>query len=308
MTEIERILSKGIIPESFLTEEIRDDFKVSTERKKIWAVELDLLLEIDKICEKHNIRYFLAGGNILGAVRHKGFIPWDDDIDVCMFRKDYELFCDICTNEIAEPYFLQTTMTEENCWFNNARLCNSNTTGIRKPAIGKKGINKGIFVDILPMDYVYDNALLRNILNTRVKIRTTIANAYSFNKNSSPFIRLISRTVRSRLLHFDVKKWYKKTMQIASKPSAEKNRKIGFVVWTPYKRERVTWDQTDYDSYVELPFEFFKIKVPIGYKDILSVMYGDYTVFPPIEKRGSWHQIIFDPNTPYEKYCEEHNV
>ena len=92
MTEIERILKKGVIKEDFLKEEIRNEFLVTTERKKIWVVLLDLMMVFDDVCKKHNLTYFLEAGSLLGAIRHKGFIPWDDDVDVLMPRKDYQKF------------------------------------------------------------------------------------------------------------------------------------------------------------------------------------------------------------------------
>ena len=307
MTECERIIKKGIIPESFLKEEIRNEFSVTNERKKIWMIELDLLFEIIRICEKYNINYYLAGGCILGAVRHKGFIPWDDDIDVSMFREDYEKFCKVCPSEIQDPYFLRSTETENNCWLSAAKLCNSNTTGIRKRDIGKSGINKGIFVDIIPMDYVDNNPIIRKIIFRRVILRTKLANAYSFDTNKSKKAQIASRLLRLKILHFNLKKWSVKTNKIAS--SSRKNSKqIGFVICTPYKHDRVTWDIDDFKGYTELPFEFTSIKVPSGYKDVLSVMYHDYMKFPPVEERGKWHSITFDPDTPFEDYCKAHNV
>ena len=307
MTECERIIKKGVIPESFLNQEIRNDFSVTNERKKIWMIQLDILFEIIRICEKHNIDYFLAGGCILGAVRHKGFIPWDDDIDVSMFRDDYEKFCKICASELKDPYFLKSTETENNCWYNGAKVCNSNTTAIRKPEVGKSGINKGIFVDIIPMDYVADNPITRKIIFSRVKLRTILANAYSFNVNKSLAAQIASRILRSKIVDFNVKKWCVKTNKIASSPS-KYSKKIGFVVCTPYKHDRVTWDIDDFNGYVDLPFEFTSIRVPSGYKNILTVMYHDYMKFPPVEERGKWHNIIFDPDTPYEDYCKAHNM
>ena len=90
------------LPEGFLEEEERDGYLVSAEMKKIWAVELDLLNEFMRVCKEHDIRWFADGGTILGAIRHNGMIPWDDDIDVCMYREDYEKLLDSCKLAIMQ--------------------------------------------------------------------------------------------------------------------------------------------------------------------------------------------------------------
>ena len=105
MKETERIMSKGCFPADFLKEEIRCEYKVTQDLKKIWMVGLDILFELDKVCKKHNLKYFLLWGSLLGAIRHKGFIPWDDDIDVGMLRSDYEKLFSL-KEEFDAPYFL----------------------------------------------------------------------------------------------------------------------------------------------------------------------------------------------------------
>ena len=84
------------LPENFLDEEIRDDYVVSSQMKQVWAVELDLLNKILEVCKKYNIKIIASGGTLLGAVRHKGFIPWDDDIDLMMMRDQYDKLCVSC--------------------------------------------------------------------------------------------------------------------------------------------------------------------------------------------------------------------
>ena len=96
------------LPEQFLNEEIRYGYTITRQMKEVWAVELDLLNKLLEVCKKHNISVFASGGTMLGAVRHKGFIPWDDDIDMMMFREDYEKLCLVAPLEFRYPYFFQT--------------------------------------------------------------------------------------------------------------------------------------------------------------------------------------------------------
>lgn len=307
MTECERIIEKGVIPRSFLEEETRNDFLVTTKRKKIWAIELDLFFEIIRICNKYQIKYWLAGGNLLGTVRHQGFIPWDDDIDILLFRKDYERFCEVCPGEMRDPYFFQTVKTERDCWFNFARVCNSHTTGIRKAVRGKQ-VNKGIFVDIIPLDALSNNQLARRIQQWKVKMGTMIANAYSFNLNKSLLPRLVHRVLHHKPFHFDIQKWSVRVNRCAGRENWEKAKQIGIVVSTPYRIEKVTWNKEDFSGTIEMPFEFFSVQVPNGWQHILTVQFGDYMKFPLVEQRGGWHDIIFDPDTQYIDYCAIHKL
>lgn len=93
-----------------------NDYKISDKMRKIWQVELSMLDKIDAICRKHHIQYFLLHGTLLGAVRHKGFIPWDDDLDIGMLRKDYDKFMEVAPKELGEPYFLQNMWTDSDCF------------------------------------------------------------------------------------------------------------------------------------------------------------------------------------------------
>ena len=107
MTECERIIKDGIVPKDYYKSEVIDDFLVTSDRKKLFAVLLDILVKIDTVCKKHNIRYYIYGGTLIGALRHKGFIPWDDDLDIVMFREDYEKLVSV-SYEFTDPYFFQT--------------------------------------------------------------------------------------------------------------------------------------------------------------------------------------------------------
>ena len=112
-----------------MKKEIEQQYEnVSPKLKALWDVELDLLTQFKKVCEKHNLRWFVDGGTLLGAVRHSGFIPWDDDVDIIMPYDDYCKLCSL-SNEFEEPYFLQTWKTNKGSHPFLSRLRRSDTTG-----------------------------------------------------------------------------------------------------------------------------------------------------------------------------------
>ena len=134
------------LEETFFQEEIRSGYKVSQKMKKIWAVQLNLLEYFDKLCREHELRYFVDYGTLLGAVRHQGFIPWDDDIDVVMFRDDYEKLKIIAGREVESPYFFQNSYTDIMIWA-FSKLRDDRTTAIEFPDILPE-FHQGIFIDI----------------------------------------------------------------------------------------------------------------------------------------------------------------
>ena len=147
-------------PEKFFKEEERTII-ISEDRKRLWAVQLDLLIEFDRVCKENGIKYSLDAGTLLGAIRHKGFIPWDDDVDIVMLREEYEKLDRIASSKFSEPYFWQTYSTNPDHGRGFARLRNSSTTYILHfEQNGEKSCfshNQGVFIDIFICDEVPDD-------------------------------------------------------------------------------------------------------------------------------------------------------
>ena len=152
MKEIERIIKSGILPESFFEEEVICDFKVDLARKKLWAISLDLLFKFDEVCRKHHIKYMLAYGSLLGIIRHKGFIPWDDDIDIIMPRPDFERFCS--EYHSVNGYTFYRPEDSKN-FMPFARVCDNARTYVKTnhPWSNER---TGIWIDIMPIDGLPD--------------------------------------------------------------------------------------------------------------------------------------------------------
>lgn len=121
--------------------------------EKLRIIEVDILDEVVRICNKYDINYYLAYGTLIGAVRHKGFIPWDDDIDIWMFREDYDRFAKIAEKELSEKYYYQDWHKEKEYPYNFAKVRLNDTVVLQKP-ITKLNIHHGIYIDIFPLDNI----------------------------------------------------------------------------------------------------------------------------------------------------------
>ncbi|MDR2410347.1 MAG: LicD family protein, partial [Bacteroidales bacterium] len=183
--------------EEYLKEEVRDNYFVSSDMKKVWYIELDILKEFIKVCNKYNLRYFADGGTLLGAIRHKGFIPWDDDIDIAMLREDYDKLVKIGPKEFKHPYFFQTPYTDKYYYQGHAKIRNSNTTGISRHEFNKK-FNRGIFIDIFPLDNIPDHN--RHFIIQQRQIRFF----YKLFTNRFRYDRVVNKTFKRNLVHFFV--------------------------------------------------------------------------------------------------------
>ena len=299
MTECERIIQKGILPPDFFREETRNDFFVSTERKKIWAVELDLLLEFDRICRKHGLKYFLDGGTLLGAARHNGFIPWDDDIDVIMMREDYEEFLKL-SDEFKHPYFLKTPYTDPGYFFSFVKLCNSNTSAINKIFMFQ-GFNMGMVMDI----FVLDKVKLEDYAQNYNRILDLVLANSTYMRLTNPYQKDTKRVMEYQ--GGDPMKRYEEIHRIASMYIHEKTSYIAQTTAPVYGNEHQLYRAEYYSSCVELEFEGFKFPAPVRYDCVLTTLYGDYMTFPPVEKRGTWHNgTKLIPDVPYKDLLEKY--
>ena len=303
MTECERIINDGILPEKFFNEEVICDFTVTKERKKLFAVLLDILLKIDSVCKKHGIKYFIYGGTLIGALRHGGFIPWDDDLDIAMLRDDYEKFLTL-QNEFEDPYFLQTPYTDHGFFWANPTIRNSNTTAVT-PFFAYQPMNHGAFVDIFVIDNIIEGPEGRE--NFERINRLTIDNS-TYMRMSNPHLDESNQKrveeYRSRLRDpFEV---CEEIDSLARKYNNTSTKHVTTPTATFYGYEKKFYFREDFDDTLPVRFEGYIFPMPVGYERVLATTYKDYRVLPPIEKRGLHHNIIFDMDTPYQKYIVGH--
>ena len=296
MTESERIIRKGVITADFLKEEVICDFLVTTGRKKLFAVLLDLLLEFDKVCKKHGLKYFMDGGSLIGPIRHKGFIPWDDDIDVVMPRKDYDRFVKL-SKEFSEPYFLQTPYTDPEYFYCPARLRNSNTSAIVETFAYQK-FNHGIWLSIFPLDNWEESAIDKFNL-----IKSLIIENSTYMRMTNPHL---DKKNQERVKNYSGRNPLETYQEIQRLGTSFNDKPTKFVSATvsavlPYSKK--LWYAEDFASTILADFEGYKVPIPIGYDRILKTVFGDYMALPPMEERGLHHSgTFFDADKPYTEY------
>lgn len=305
------------LPENFLDEEIRCDYTVSSKTKASWAVMIDLYVELKRVCDKYNLKMMADSGTTLGAARHKGFIPWDDDMDVMMPREDYEKLCKIAPSEFKHPYFWQDHNTD--CGYNilHAQLRNSETTGILDFEFDYyKDItaNQGIFIDIFVFDNVPDNLDERNnfldeVIEQHGKLFKT--NCWIHGANASKGIKKIIKEPLVDIANLVSKmNNYKIALYDVAANNLKKYDNTETECWsnlcvmaTPYKVRGVKKKEW-YKDKTSLPFEFITIDVPVGYENYLSHVYGDWKKF--VKGTSAHGNVILEPYIPYKEYLKEH--
>ena len=281
------------------------DYTVSNSMKKVWRVELNMLDQVDRICRKHGLSYYFVHGSLLGAVRHKGFIPWDDDLDIAMLRGDYDRFLAVAGDELPEGLSLHTAATETDLfWGGFARIRDARTTAIGSRDMGHEG-NLGIWIDILPVDTATadEKKFYRQQLRIRRCHRLFLAKTYGrdfrrygeMNAWQWGMYRLLAACVSRKRLAAGLDK----AMTLyRDEESDEVAMLSGY-----FKHRRLV--RKDFEGTVLLDFEHRKVPAPAGYESYLFRSMGkDYMRYPPEEERKPKHDGIWNPDEPYEKYVK----
>ncbi|MCD2492275.1 LicD family protein [Lacrimispora sp. NSJ-141] len=249
-------------------------------------MELKILYQIDVICRKYKIKYFLFGGTLIGAIRHQGFIPWDDDIDICMLRNDYERFTAVMENLVTDIYFLNVDNCEEYL-HPFGKVCLKNTF-VKEPGI-KPIPNLGVFVDVFPFDTFPEKKVKQKILLKKMYI------TYKFRWVSS-----LERYVRTKKLLNNIPNYIGYLIANMKGPQYHarklnhfakeyENTESSLVFNSAGHREIMKRDIFNKTVYVS--FEDEQYPIPEKYDDCLKALYGDYMKLPPESERKGGHGV-----------------
>lgn len=271
-----------------------------TNIKEIQQISLEILKYIDKICTENNIQYFLTGGTLLGAIRHKGFIPWDDDVDLLMTRENYEKFLSLMDKQNHEKYkCLHYGKNFPNYYYRFAKVVDLDTQLSEGDFIRNKDL--GVFVDIFPADLVDDTKASKLVKQTdRYNIKILRAASTKINnKNEKSIIKKILKPfLYSYAKLFGWKHWFNKHENFIKKHSkpSYKHR----IVYSGGSGPKGMFPIEYLDDITFVEFEGYKFPAFRDYNMYLKNLYGDYMQLPPENQRTSNHTLnIYKKNKDF---------
>ncbi len=269
---------------------------------------LNIFIEIDDICKKNNLEYFAIGGTCLGAIRHKGFIPWDDDIDIAMPRNDYEEFKKIVKSQL--PKYLQVFDVNQGehyeCMF--IKVYDTNSTYIHKGMKKYKDRYTGVYVDIMPLDGLPNSRIRRrtHFLRLRNLLRLNFIRKFSGDRTyKKREMKSYIRYLVYKMISFTPANYFSEKYEKVLKKYPYENSRDTCYGWSK-RAEKVVLSRDIFSDYIYVPFEDTKMRCPIGYDKFLKILFGDYMVLPPVENRVPVHTAdIVDLERPYSYYLKE---
>ncbi len=281
----------------FFYDEVRDGFYIPEIMKRYWAAELEVLKVLDDICIKYNIKWFANYGTLLGAVRHKGFIPWDDDIDITMLRSDYDRFFQIVEKELPEGYCILTTEAQKEYAYPFGRITNSHSIDLSPEHLKKfHGCPYVVGIDIYPYDNIFDDEKLEE---ERGKRGSDIFKALKMltvkNSRNTELHALIQEIEKDN--HISFNKTTPLNNQLAHlleslsiEANAKASNEIGLIYsWIRYHSYK--FPAGLFDELIEMPFESTTVPIPKRYDETLRLLFKDY--MKPVMKKCQHNYPVF---------------
>lgn len=253
------------------------------ELRMLQLNELEMLIEFDRICRKNNISYSLDGGTLLGAIRHKGFIPWDDDVDVMLLKDEYEKFYQACQDDLdKERFFFQDYRTDSGYRWGYGKLRLLGTEYV-KAGHECAHYKTGICIDVFPLENLPESWVMRKIyLALMYCIRKTLYSEIGRVNSSNPLLRLWYSLLFliPKNAVFSLKNFIYKLIK-----EKKTKRVINTLLPFPKKECKYGYPRSFFDDYCDVEFEKFSFSAISRYSNFLNMKYDNYMVIPPKEKQ-----------------------
>ena len=287
----------------FFMDEVREGFFVTSMMKRYWAAQIKVLSIIDAICERHGLRWFADCGTLLGAVRHGGYIPWDDDLDICMFRSDYKRLCEVADSELPVGYRFLNVHKENEYEMMIGRIVNSSGIDYSRSHLDEYfGCPYTIGIDIFVLDGLAKDD---EDEETRIKMHRTVTDALGYasagGRYSADLVKAVSDIENYTGVKIDRDSNIRHELYMAADrifamyPDTDAEYVALMPFWTEDRSHR--FSKSFYEHTVYIPFEYIRIPVPYRYEEVLAVVYGDYM---RVYKGGGMHD--------YPVYREQEDI
>ena len=296
-----------LIPQDFYESEIREGFYVPAKMKRAWAVMLTVLNEIDKVCRRHGLKWWMDWGTLIGVVRHRGFIPWDDDLDISMLRRDYMIFNEVANDELPEGYFSFNIHSDESYRGYNTRVANSTRMRSDESFLeANSGLPYMSGVDIMCIDYMNPDENYRkeqkriigqiDMLAASLEVDSLYKDIPALHSTldeiSGAFGYSFSDSVP---VACQLYRLCERLMSTAGREEAESATCMGF--YSVRDNYGAVFPKEYYEELITMPCEFMEVPVPLHYDEMLRKLFGDY--LKPYRPGGT-HDYPF--------YCRQENL
>ncbi len=244
------------------------------------------------VCEKYGIFYSLSFGTVLGAVRHNGFIPWDDDIDVCVMRQDYTKLIDAFNRENNQQFKVVCTEIDPNYSLPHMKVIDTRTILYQEGR--RNNYQLGIWIDVFALDNVPDDLDERRKYIQKLERYQDIWTLLEYKSNNEhlkikSYSRQILKKLRAIVHRYDSFKWARKLEKLSKKYQNVKTKEVGVLSFFPYDRNKSIFDRDFILKTTPHLFEHSEFPIPSDYDTYLTKVYGNYMELPPVEKRVTHH-------------------
>lgn len=287
--------------------EIRNGYTVSALMKEVWSIQLQIAQHIIDVCNCHGLKVWADWGTLLGAVRERGFIPWDDDIDLMMMRDDYEKLLSIAASEFQSPFYFQSAYTEKNYFRGHAQVRYDGTAAVLPDDLNQT-FHQGIFVDIFVYDNIPDNKdrkWKRSLRKAQIAKKILSTAYYKNFRLADPVTSvkyLLSKSICVICGPMNVYRFYEKQF---TRYNRTESRTVACPAFDLKRIDKETKEKSWYNETVMLPFEDILIPAPQGYDKVLRNLYGDNYLTPVNNPSGHGSEVYFDTHRSYTELIDD---